>query len=109
MTSGTLEDLVSAIYPHLKGKAVIDGDPFECPLPIHLDGDTRKMRLVSGKKSLNEPPWSHWKCAAGCRLTLPGGKNDDTLDFITSALGVEKAKAVAIHSKLSKAPVEKMT
>lgn len=99
MTSGTLEDLVSAIYPHLKGKAVIDGDPFDCPLPIHLDGDTRKMRLVSGKKR----PKPYWKCEAGCCSDKGKGKHNDTLDFIRSALGIDYRKAITLWAKLAKA------
>lgn len=88
-----LEEIIGLIYPHLVGEAVIGGEPFPCPLPMHLDEDKRLMRLVQGRK-VGKP---YWKCQAGCWKD----KHNDTLDFIRSALGIPFPKAISLWAKLA--------
>lgn len=91
-----LVNIIELLFPHLEGEAVIGGEPFPCPLPTHLDGDTRKMRLTQGR--LVAKPY--WKCGAGCCKD----KHNDTIDFIRSALGIPFPKAVSLWAKLAAAP-----
>ena len=93
-----LADVIQLLDPHLKGAVSVDGDPFSCPLPTHLKGDLRLMRIESGKN------WSkpRWRCAAGCN----GEKAEDTLTYIKERLQLSVRECVQIWSRLSKAPRE---
>ena len=93
-----LEEIIGLIYPHLVGEAVIGGEPFPCPLPMHRDQDKRLMRLTMGRK-VAKP---YWKCQAGCCKD----KHNDTIDFIRSALGVPFPKAISLWAKLAAAAPE---
>ena len=90
-----LEEVIGLLYPHLVGVAVVGGDPFPCPLPMHRDGDARQMRLTVGRK-VAKP---YWKCGAGCCKD----KHNDTIDFLRSALGIPYPKAITLWAKLAAA------
>lgn len=93
-----LDDVVVLLSPHLKGKAVIDGNPFPCPLEMHPKGDRRMMRLERGRN------WTkgRWRCGAGCH----GEKAEDTLTYIRLKLQMTHAEAVTLWAELAHSPRE---
>lgn len=94
-----LVEVITLLYPHLEGEVAIGGEAFPCPLPMHLDGDTRTVKVTPGRKW--DKPF--WKCGAGCCKD----KGNDTIDFIRSALGIPFPKAISLWAKLATAPIEK--
>jgi hypothetical protein len=94
-----LVEVITLLYPHLEGEVAIDGESFACPLPMHLDGDPRTVKVTPGRK-WDKP---YWKCQAGCCKD----KGNDTIDFLRSALGIRFAKAISLWAKLAASEPDK--
>ena len=91
-------DVIELLDPHLKGKVVIDGNPFPCPLPAHPKGDRRMMRIQSGKK-YTKP---RCKCGANCQ----GARAEDTLTLIRLRLQLDHPNALSMWADLANSPRE---
>jgi hypothetical protein len=85
-----LDDVIELLFPELKGKAVIDGKAFPCPIcgPTH----PQKIKITSGK--INTKPY--WNCTA-----KHDAKSCDTLDFIRMSMRMKYADAVTIWAALA--------
>ena len=94
-----LIEVITLLYPHLEGEVAIGGEPFPCPLPMHLSGDPRTVKVIQGRKVDK----TYWRCGAGCCKD----KHNDTIDFIRSALGISFPKAISLWAKLATASPEK--
>ena len=88
-----LDDIIVLLYPELKGKAVIDGKPFPCP--ICGPSNPQKVKITSGRKR----PKPYWKCTA-----KHDAKSCDTVDFIMMSMRMDYAAAVTIWAALAAAP-----
>jgi hypothetical protein len=87
-----LDDIIGLLHPELKGKAVVDGKPFPCP--ICGPTNPQKIRITSGRKN----PKPYWKCT---------GKHDskscDTVDFIMMSMRMKYSEAITIWAALAAA------
>ena len=85
-----LEDIIGLLYPELKGKAVIYGRAFPCP--ICGPTNPQKIRITSGR--INTKPY--WNCTA-----KHDAKSCDTVDFIMMSMRMKYADAVTIWAALA--------
>ena len=88
-----LDDIIVLLYPELKGKAVIDGKPFPCP--ICGPSNPQKVKITSGRKR----PKPYWKCTA-----KHDAKSCDTVDFIMMSMRMNYAEAKTLWAALAAAP-----
>ena len=93
-----LVDVIGLLDPHLKGKAAIGGNPFQCTLPMHQKGDRRMMRIQDGIK-YSKP---RWRCSAGCN----GAKAEDTVTYLRLRLQMTHAEAITLWADLANSPRE---
>ena len=93
-----LVDVIGLLDPHLKGKAAIGGNPFQCTLPMHQKGDRRMMRIQDGIK-YSKP---RWRCSAGCN----GAKAEDTLKWLQLRLQIDYREALTLWADLANSPRE---
>ena len=93
-----LVDVIGLLDPHLKGKAAIGGNPFQCTLPMHQKGDRRMMRIQDGIK-YSKP---RWRCSAGCN----GTRAEDTLKWLQLRLQIDYREALTLWADLANSPRE---
>lgn len=85
----TLIEVIEALFPNLHGHVEV-GQPFPCPLAMHLPSDERPMLItvdVDGQR---------WRCNGGCS----GDNWKNAVQFIANAMGQTALDAFGLWGEL---------